>query len=369
MPKPPLFAPRIWIGMQAKAWFRLIFRHRCRFNDWRLWLVALAVSCYMLPLALLGGLFRLLGKFELRGVDVKQPPIFVLGHWRSGTTMLHELMVLDQRHGSPTTYACLLPNIFMHTEHFARRFLNFIVPANRPMDNMAAGWDKPQEDEFAILNLGLPSPYEMLAFPNESLPPKSYLTIDTLPPADLAHWKDELRWFLIQVQHTTRCQRLVLKSPTHTARIKTLLEMFPDARFVHIVRDPHVVFPSTVHLWKTLYRRHGLQVTEGAHLDEYVLDTFNVMYEHFERDRSLIPAGHFCELKYEELVRDPAGSLRSIYQQLGLDGFEQVIPRLNEYLAAVDGYQTNQYELTDEQRQLVDTRWKAFLDRYDYVAN
>src|SRR5687768_18104609 len=46
--------------------------------------------------------------------------------------------------------------------------------------------------------------------------------------------------------------RSILKSPPHTCRVPTLLRLFPDARFVHIVRDPYAVYPSTLHLWRIL---------------------------------------------------------------------------------------------------------------------
>ena len=95
------------------------------------------------------------------------------------------------------------------------------------------------------------------------------------------------------------------KSPPHTGRVKVLLEMFPDAKFVHIVRDPLVIFPSTVHLWKTLYSSQGMQKPTFDGLEEYVLANLTRMYERFETDRELIPAENFCEIRYEDLVADP----------------------------------------------------------------
>jgi hypothetical protein len=368
LPRSSLFAPRIWIGMAGLGWFRMLLDHGCRVNL-KLLPVALAVCLYKPLFWVFAGLARLASSLQMRNVKIAQPPIFILGHWRSGTTLLHELMVLDQRHGCPSTYACLVPQFFMYTEDFARRFLSFILPANRPMDNMQAGWDKPQEDEFAILNLGLPSPYQSIAFPNDPPPPPEFLTIDGLPPAEVSRWKSGLMRFLNQVQFANGGKRLVLKSPTHTARVKTLLEMFPDARFVHIVRDPYVVFPSTVHLWKTLYIKHGLQVPTFAGLEEQVLDTFTTMYDRYEDDRKLIPAGNLCEIKYEDLVRDPLTEMQTIYERLGLDAFEQVVPRLKDYLSATDGYQTNKYELSDELRQRISERWRAFIEKYGYDAN
>ena len=127
------------------------------------------------------------------------------------------------------------------------------------MDNMAAGWNHPQEDEFALCNMGARSPYLTIVFPNRPPQDQEYLDLERVSPEGLRRWKAKLRWFL-QCITLRNPKRIVLKSPPHTCRVKVLLEMFPKAKFVHIVRDPYVIFPSTVNLWKRLYRDEGLQM-------------------------------------------------------------------------------------------------------------
>ena len=131
------------------------------------------------------------------------------------------------------------------------------------MDRMKAGFDRPQEDEFALCMLGLPSPYATIAFPNHPAANPEYLDLETVPPTALERWKQGFLWFLKCLTYK-QGKRLILKSPPHTARIKVLREMFPDAIFLHIVRDPYVVFPSTVNLWRSLYLTHGLQIPTCA---------------------------------------------------------------------------------------------------------
>ena len=135
------------------------------------------------------------------------------------------------------------------------RWLGFLMPSRRPMDNMAAGWARPQEDEFALCMMGQPSPYLTIAFPNRPPQFSEYLDLQNLPPRAVARWQRAYLGFLRRLTFKDP-RRLILKSPPHTCRIKLLLELFPDARFVHIVRDPYVVFPSTVNLWKSLYLAH-----------------------------------------------------------------------------------------------------------------
>ena len=160
--------------------------------------------------------------------------------------------------------------------------------------------------------------------------------------------------------------RLVLKSPTHTARIGHLWRLFPRARFVHVVRDPLSVFPSTMRLWTKLAADHGLQLPDERELEAYILDTFVQMYEAFESQREKIPQQHICDVRYEQLVADPVGQLQRVYQQLELGPFEPVRPRLEQRAQAMSGYQTNRYEVPDEQRRRIERRWSDFCHRYGY---
>ncbi len=100
-------------------------------------------------------------------------------------------------------------------------------------------------------------------------------------------------------------KRLVLKSPPHTARIAVLRQMFPGALFLHIVRDPYVVYASTVNLWRTLFATHGLQKPSYAGLEEYVLDTYVRMHARLEEGKQLLEPRQFFELRYEDLVQNP----------------------------------------------------------------
>jgi len=215
---------------------------------------------------------------QIAKTEITEAPIFVLGHWRTGTTLLHELLCLDDRHTYANNYHCLAPNHFLLTERLATRWLRFLMPKQRAMDNMAMGWERPQEDEFALCNSGVPSPYATLAFPNHPPQYPEYLDLVGVEGDKLDHWKRTLVGFLKRLTLRQR-KRIVLKSPTHTARLDVLVELFPQAKFIHIVRDPYVVFPSTVHLWKSLYSTQGLQVPTFQGLDEFVLETFSRMDE------------------------------------------------------------------------------------------
>jgi hypothetical protein len=241
-----------------------------------------------------------------------------------------------------------------------------MLPTRRPMDNMAVGYDRPQEDEFALCNLGVPSPYLRWTFPNRDCPWDHYLDLDGLSGDELRRWGEALTGFVRRIAYRDP-RRLVLKSPTHTARVARLVELFPGAQFIHIVRDPFVVFPSTVHTWKKLWNAMGFQVPRFAGLEEYVLATFERMYRGFERARPMLNGATLYEVRYEDLIRDPVGEVRQMYARLGLGEFAAVEPRLREYLARNSDYRTNRFELDPRLREAIGRRWRGYIERYGYA--
>lgn len=356
--------PRFWDGINVSGWCRLLLKNRLAISPSRLPMAAIitGLSAFNSTLALMQSL--LLGR-RIANTMIEHDPVFIIGHWRSGTTLLHEYLVLDPRHTFPDTYACFAPNHHLLSRRVMAPMLSVLLPDRRPVDNMPAGWDRPQEDEFALCNMGLPSPYLTCAFPNRPPQYPEYLDLAEVPEQDLARWKEGFLWFL-KTLTLRNPKRIVLKSPPHTGRIKTLLEVFPKARFVHIYRDPYVVFPSTVNLWKRLSEDQGLQVSKFEHLHEYVFENFNRMYDAFERDRSLVAPSRFCELSYEQLVDDPVGQVRRIYDELDLGDFDKLQPALEEYVAGHANYQRNRWELSPDLHAEIGRRWAKFIEKYGY---
>jgi hypothetical protein len=294
------------------------------------------------------------------------PPLFVLGVWRSGTTHLHNLLGQDDRFAYPSTYQALYPHTFLTTEKRNARLVEFFLPKKRPQDNVAMGVREPQEDEFALCSLtGRAWPLSW-AFPRRAGHYGRYLTLREAEASEVAEWKAAMTW-LVRKLSFKHGRPLVLKSPGHTCRIRLLLDLFPQAKFVHIRRNPYDVFRSTRHLVRTVAPWWALQRPDYRDLEERALRQYREVYDVFFEERGLIPKGRFHEVGFEELEADPVGQLRGVYEALGLPDFGHVEATLRGYLAAIAGYRKNTLpELSADWRSRVAREWRRCFDEWGY---
>ncbi len=304
----------------------------------------------------------------IEATEIRHAPIVILGHMRSGTTLLHELLALDRRLKAPNVRECFTPCHCLVSSRMVKGGLTALLPAKRPQDEMALSFRRPGEEEFALMNMGLPSPYRQAAFPNNPGIDAEYLDFSGVSDADRRRWQDGLRWFVKLLTLRSGGRRVVLKSPFHLGRVRVLLETFPEARFVHIVRDPYRVYPSAVNMVRLFYRLQGFHKPHEHGLEQDVLSWFERLYSQFERDRPLIPAGRLHELRYEQLVADPQGELQGLYRALNLGDFGPVLPRLQAYLEARKGYRTGNFQLDPQTRRQIDRRWGPYLRPYGYCG-
>jgi len=295
-----------------------------------------------------------------------EAPLFILGHYRSGTTHLHNLLALDPQFAAPTLFQVLNPHTFLSTERWAAPVADRLVVRRRYQDAMALGVGVPSEDEFASCTMTGLSPYMAWCFPGDGADYDRYLTFRDAQESEVGRWKHALTTFLKKL--TLRYGRpLVLKSPPHTARIRLLLGLFPDARFVHIHRDPYVVFRSTRHLIRAVQPLYHLREGPAQDGDDRIISVYTEMYDAYFEKRRVIPEGRLCEISYEDLEHEPVGVVGSIYESLGLPGFEDIRPRLEGYLGTIVGYRKNRHgELPEELRRRIAHEWGRSFDEWGY---
>jgi len=364
----PAWSPRFWHGMLLGDWLRLLVRNRFRVHPLRWGLVATVAFA-----AVINSVLRIVQKIffsrKVARTEIVQPPLFIIGHWRSGTTYLHEMLVQDERFAYPTTYECFAPNHFLVTRRSLPWFIHLLLPKQRPMDNMLAGAYYPQEDEFALGNLGCPTPYWRMVFPNEPPCYLELLDMEGVEPHVLKRWKRDMVWFVRAMTFYKR-KPLILKSPPHTGRVGVLAELFPGAKFIHITRNPETLFASTRRLWPTLDMAQGLQIPNNEHLDEYILEAFERMYRGFESQRTRLAPNQIIDIRYEDLVADTMGQVERIYRELEIDGFGTVRDRLQAFVGQRKNYKPNRHEeLTPEIRAEIRRRWSGYIEKYGYAED
>jgi hypothetical protein len=295
--------------------------------------------------------------------DLQVPPVFIVGHWRSGTTFLHELLVSDPQFCFPSTYACMNPQHFLLTERGAET-LSGNVEVQRPMDAMKISSASPQEDEFALLCLGARSPYEAVLFPEGLRRALAAGDPDSLAPAEQAQWRGAMRRFAGQVASRHPGKTLLLKSPPHGWRVGWLRELFPGARFVHIVRNPFDVAASTRRMWQSLFEIYAL--TPPPHR-EVLPDVAEFQSKLLARTDALLDdATGSCVVRFEDLTAEPHRELGRIYDRLKLGDYEAVRPAFEAQLQRNAGHQKNVLKLSDDERALIRGWSGSILAKYGY---
>lgn len=359
----PWYSPRFWHGKRFRDWFDLLRVNRFSIHPARWPLASIVSFCSLCNSSLAWLHDRKYGK-QIEATPIAQPPVFIIGHWRSGTTLLHELMVHDPRYCFPSTYQCFMPHHFRMSEWLMTNYFRFLLPKKRPMDNMEAGWEHPQEDEFALENLGVPTVYSRMAFPNH--PTRNMESLDMqLSQPDLQRWQAAMLYFAKSL--TLEYHKPILfKSPPHTGRLQVLSQLFPGAKFIHMARDPYSLFPSTVRLWNSLDEVQALQRPKGERTEEFVFDAFSRMYASYEVQRADLPPSQLAEVKYEQLVKQPAAELQRVYEQLGLGDFESIRPAIEKHMESQKAYQPNTHQMEPRLVAQINDRWSRYFELFSY---
>lgn len=301
------------------------------------------------------------------GPELENPeipaPLFILGAWRSGTTHLFNLMAQDDRFGYPTTYDVVNPHTCLTMAGPGARLLHTLAPGTRPMDRMKQGAYEPSEEDMAMVPAGMSSMLG-LVFPSRRDHYWRYVTLDEVDPDELASWRQTYLRFVGKMT-LARGRPLILKSPANTGRIRLLLDMFPEARFVTIHRHPHEIYQSTRHTWVTTtpwWRLHG-----GSFDSWMIIRRYAELFDAYFDQRALIPEGRLHEVAFTDLEENPLNTLNGIYESLGLPAFPWARPAIEAYLADISGYRRNVLE--DPPRVIAERlarQWPKAFDNWGY---
>ena len=296
-----------------------------------------------------------------------EPPVIIIGHWRSGTTHLHNVMSQDPQFGKVTLLHAGMPNDFLTLSRIAQRHLASQLPERRLMDNVPVSADAPWEEEMALTSTGRMSFYHVSFFPHcMERVFNDAVMFDDGDPALLANWQRQYLAFLRKIQFAQPGMPLLLKNPANTARIRPLRNLFPGTKFIHIHRDPYKVFVSTIHLYLKAQQAWGLQRPNRDRLVRHILDSYPRLMNAFFADRDLLAEDELVEVSFRALQDDAVGTLARIYEGLRLPGFDDAKPRFEAYLDTQRDYKKNVLPIASQEKQEVARRWADVFEKLGY---
>lgn len=363
----PPWAPRIWTGLMPWDYWSYLAENRFAIHPGRYPMTVLVAMWTLLNTGF-AGIQNLGWRTRIEKTELSDPPIFIVGHWRSGTTLLHELMSLDKRLAFPSNFDAFVPNHFLVSGLLVRPLLKLLLPNKRPMDNMSVGVDSPQEDDFALMILGAASQYRRMGFPQNRNEYFKWLDAANLSDSHSENVRRCLTYFYKALTYKYG-KRLVLKSPPHTGRIQYLAKWFPGAKFVHISRHPYSVVPSSMRLWMVVDDVHSFHPRRynQSQLLEYVNSCQREMYRAYIRDRSMLADDQLVEVSFEDLTSNPSATIESIYHQLGLEGANEAVETASAYFSRKRDHKKNKHQIHGL-ISTIDLEWAEYMHQFGYES-
>ena len=278
-------------------------------------------------------------------VKVKAP-VFVIGHARSGTTLAHRLLCGDERFSTFRYFELILPSL---TEKKLVRLLAWADRAflgNRIAKRLDAwetrkfgpsqhihkmGLTIPEEDDL-IFQASCASGFWMTKLPY--LAELDFFHVDQRPARSRARLMRFYRECVRRQLYLNGSDKIhVSKNPTWCGRVETLIETFPDARFVILYRNPYETIPSLLKLMHMSWKRGGNM--DAARIAGATRVMTDLSYEHYllpEKALAQHPQTPVAIIDYRDLVSAPRATLERVYADLGIP----LTAQAREFLAAED---------------------------------
>ena len=296
-----------------------------------------------LCLAPLSWLQSLIWGRALRELELPDAPVIVIGHWRSGTTYLHQLLAADPAAATARNALTVAPQVALLLKPLIVAVLNRLMTATRPIDAVPWSALDPQEDEIGLARLTIDTHMAGVAFPQDYLKHFHRCALSST------------RRFQRQLLHFIRLtwahdgagrRHLLIKNPAHTARVPLLLELFPRARFVLLKREPADAVRSLTLVKQKLAGLIGLQPApdQQRQVEETAI-AHRLLLEAFEASRSQIPAGQLVEVEYADLVSSPLATVEKIYRELSIQGWDKARPFIQARVERAQAYRAEPVRL------------------------
>ena len=310
---------------------------------------------------------RIVWRRRIKAVRMEKPPVFIIGFWRSGTTLLHNLMCCDPGAAYTTTFQNVFPNLALSQGGWLKPLTNMFLPEKRPFDNVHMDMDNPQEEEFGMVNLQPCSLYNFFLFPSDFDRITAYeMAPDAFTDEELNTWQKAYMGLIAKAMLNTGGTRFMSKNPCNIARLPMLKEMFPGAKYIFIYRNPCQVVESFYLFVHSIFPGTRLQPVKDSFTREKAVKFYAGMMRRYFAVRDSIPAADIVEIRMEDFLKDPVGKVDELYLKLGLENSEEARRSRERFFAAQSGRQVNHYQIPEETVQLVNTHAGDIISRLGY---
>jgi hypothetical protein len=301
--------------------------------------------------------------------EARNSPVFIIGHWRSGTTHLHNILCTDPQMAYASTFQSVFPDTLFSWlgRYIFEGFARMLIPGTRAGDNVRLGTRLPQEEEFALGDKTPVCLYYFWMFPRRILEYyHRFVRMSGLSASTRESWKSDYRLLMAKALRDSGRERFLSKNPPNTGRIRFLLETFPDARFIHIHRNPVDVFLSTRNFFKKMMPHLQLQTIKEDRLNEDIIELYKMLMQDFLEQRSEIPKGQLAEVSFDDLEERPLEMIRGIYDALEMEGFEEASSHFQSYIDQMKSYKKNRHEADPELRRRIESEWAFAMKEWGY---
>ena len=299
---------------------------------------------------------------------IVKDPVFIIGHWRCGTTLMHNILTRDQQFGFFTTYQTLIPSIFISGEKLFKPIVVASLPKKRPMDDGDLGADLPQEDIYALGALSPYSYYHGWCFPQNMAHYNNYIDFKNASPQTIEDWKKTYLFLLKKITMFHQGKQLILKNQDNTGKIPQLLEMFPDAKFIYMYRNPYDLYMSMLKFMRKVIPLYCVQTPPPLKdVEDHMVTLFTHMTKKYLQDKPLIPQENLAEIRYENFINQPLKTVNTLYKKFNLDGYQDIESSFKSYLATQKTIHMDNYTFTDSIKKKIENHWGFALKEYQYT--
>ena len=260
-----------------------------------------------------------------------------------------------------------MPLDFLGKLKIAPPIIEKVLPETRGMDNVSLTLDSPQEEEMALGNLNPLCYYNCYYFPQKMWEHfRRSVLLEGLKKEELERFATAYRYLLRKLTLANGGKRLLLKNPASTTRARWLKTIFPNARFVHIIRNPYNVFCSTLKHYEQTMPAFAWQPYDDLDFESITLENYRLMMRRYLEDLPAIPAEDLIEVSYEEMEKNPLPEIEKIYDFHGLSGRQEAFEKIETYLEGQRNYRRNVYGLTSGQVERIKEEWGFALSHWGY---